>query len=494
MADPTPRTRTQSRDGYLTHYKFAVPDADIGPGTQPHVDASCTADELATVHANTLIIHQNSDLLSATGDGLERWGARLGRERKGATPSSGYVTIGAISAGAAIAAGQRLRYAARNLTFEVTVGATYNNGAQVPIRALTTGPGTNVDAGTIIQFQNPPPGIHTNATIYENTDGTGLTGGANEENDEEYKAVLLDRSSNPPASGNAAAKIAAVEDIPGLGVQKAFCYPACLFPGTTGIAFTMRPSVSGASRLPNGAQIAQVEALLKDQFPADDGIIVASGLNQDVVVAIEVTWRTGVTGWADAGPWPEFQSGDPVHVTTGGAGITSSVFRVTTADVYATAPAVGQTIALYDTGTRTFKRKRISAVTVVSANHTWELTFDTSTPGVTDTFIPESGAIVSPWSESLVTVVEPILTYFDRQGPGEQVDPFPDPGQRQRRVPTPTPETYPSRIENRLVDGLFDVVSDAELVKPDPPFSTTVGTPGVLFYLHKLSDLGVFPQ
>ena len=108
--------------------------------------------------------------------------------------------------------------------------------------------------------------------------------------------------------------------------------------------------------------------------------------------------------------------------------------------------------------------------------------------------MPVSGQVASPWSPSLSSVVEPILSYVDKQGPGEQQSTFGDVGLRQRRFPPPAPDAYPSKIENRILDSIFAVVADAEVVEPATPYATIVGTPGVELYVHAVSDIGVYPQ
>lgn len=109
-------------------------------------------------------------------------------------------------------------------------------------------------------------------------------------------------------------------------------------------------------------------------------------------------------------------------------------------------------------------------------------------------FVPANGAMLSPWAASLPSLVEPVLTYFDAQGPGEMFASFSDPGWRKRRVPEPGPDSSPSKIENRMLDGLFELVSDVTIAAPTVPYATTVGTPPALAYLHRLTDLAIFPQ
>jgi len=115
---------------------------------------------------------------------------------------------------------------------------------------------------------------------------------------------------------------------------------------------------------------------------------------------------------------------------------------------------------------------------------------------VSDTdFIPTIGDLVSPWSDSLDAMAEPIIVAFGKLGPGEQVSTFPDPGYRQRRAPS-SPAEWPSVLTNKtLLDDLFNIpqVQDASIVLPSSiPYATTVGTPGISVNLLKLGGLAAY--
>ena len=141
-----------------------------------------------------------------------------------------------------------------------------------------------------------------------------------------------------------------------------------------------------------------------------------------------------------------------------------------------------------------FERKTISFVSEVVANRTWDLTFDMSA-GASTLFVPANGALVSPWSDSLDLILPPILDYFDHMGPGEMYDPLPDPGRRGRRQPE-NPEEWPSELSNKidaLVQGV-SAVRSATLAEPGTTEPTSVGTPGVLAYLRRLTDIAVYSE
>lgn len=470
---------------------------DVGPKTIPYLLGTLVADALLPIIANNLAIGRATLLQNARGTRLDKLAVAQGTRRLDATSSTGYVTVGASVGGGIIQAGDVLVQEYTGNRFQVLVTNLYLDGNQVPVQALDTGPETNIDAGTVLTFSNPRQGINPKATVAEQSDGSGLTGGHEEETDQQLIDRIISLRTNPPASGNAAEIIAEVEKAgTGVPVEKAFVIPAWAGPGTVCVIFTVRPTATG-SRIPNGVQMGIIQALVEAAFPADDSITVAFVLAQGVSVAFKVTWRRGASGWTDQTPWPPYQGNFGVFVTNGGGATppTSSFARVTTLTPFTTAPQAGQTVALYNLATKSFARKKILSVAVVSAGLTWDLEFDMSN-NASDPFIPASGARVSPWSDSLNLLPAAVVSYMAQLGPGEQFASFPDPGQRQRRQPE-SPVSWPSVISNAdVVAGVkaTGVVSDVDLVLPSTPYAAAVGVPGVSVNLLQLTDLGIFPQ
>lgn len=485
------RSRAQIRDKYLRDYRFRIPDADTSEQTQPYVDASCFADGLMPTEANAQLVALATSILTSKGKDLDDDGAELGVPRRPAEPSVGYLVCVASIGGALVTQGDQFRYSPSNLVLSCLTTKVYQSGDLIPVQALTTGPATNLPGGTSVTVTNPGPGLVGTLLVFTNTDGSGLSGGADAESDDSYRARLIDHLQTPPADGNEQAVVEVLEKIAGLAVEKGYVVPAIFGPGTKAVFFTVPPASQGASRQPNAAQLAIAQAAVEDAFSGDDGYFLASGSDHLVRVSVKVTWNAGGAGWVDAVPWPPFQAA-PVLVMASAA---PGAMDVGVASSTITAPTPGNSIALYNSVTRTFAVKRILTVTPVTPNVRYTLTFDMTTPGASDpTFVAAVAAIVSPWSPSASSIVAPILSYVDAQGPGEMVASFSDPGRRQRRYPPPAPNAWPSKIENRMVDGLFAFVSDAVIVEPTIPFATTVGTPGTLFYLHRTSDIGVFAE
>lgn len=490
-------TRDAEIERWKRSFRVRVPGADTGAGTQPDVDARVAADVVMPLYAAAKTTSENSVLESARGAALDQWAEREGVDpRREAIGASGFVTAETSSGGSNIQAGDELVHEDSGLRFAVIQTDHYEDGDPIAIVGVDTGPATNFGAGTVLKWTSPRPGCGAVASVLEQSDGSGLSGGRERESDDEFRDRILEEKRTRAASGNDAEYQLLAQATPQVAVQKAFTYPAILGPGTTCVVFTMRPAVSGGSRIPNSAQVALVESHVVAAMPADDGAFFAllAEQNADVVYAVE--WSEAATGWADLVPWPPYYapSGSPSSVIVGSVTSSTNFTLVTNTSDYTSVaqPEVGQTICFFDPDELEFLPKRILSV---SGNGPWDIVVDT-TNNVSDTgYTPAFGQRVMPWSESLNALLPGIKAYFDSLGPGEQVYTFYDEGRRQRRQPRP-PRSWPSTLTTRdLIRALDDVdeVDDVSLLEGDG-IAPAVGTPGVLSYILKLRYVSVFPQ
>lgn len=485
--------RNELRDQYLRDVAFYSDGAqDVGDGSQPWIDGSVLADQLVPAYLRIKTSGENLVLTKSTSAATESWAASKGQtERIGAIGASGYVQISASTGGTTIFAGDELRETSTGLRFQVSETGTYADEDVVPVTGLDTGTATNLDPGTVLTWTSPRPGCGSTATVWEDADGSGLSGGRAEETDAEVIARLIEAGRNPPASGNDAQYQALVKATPGLAVQQGFTYPAILGPGTVGIAFTLQPAIPGGDRIPNAAQMTLVENWLQSQVPHDDQFFVCTLTSEPVDVAMEVQWQEGADDWTDTVPWPPYYSGtSAIKVTAVTSATYFTLGRASGNYSGAQQPIAGQTIAFFDASNRTFSKKRILSFTGTGP---WVITVD-PTNNVSDlTFTPAVGDRAMPHSPSLELVLDPVLSYFDTLGPGEQVASFFDAGYRQRRTPAP-PKSWPSTVGARLINGVQDLaaVADASLQEPTTPLACPVGTAATESYLHQLRGLAVF--
>lgn len=503
------------RQAWRIRQHQANPDAQpvkIGPKSIPYLITAVFADMIAPMAANSVMLARAYLIRQTFGDRLIRRAAELGLSPLPATSSSGYVVAQQIAAaGATIDLGTTLLHVPTGQSFQVqgALGQIYQNGALIPVTGTTLGPLSNLAVGSVLTFTNPPAGVSISATVQGQADGlgnvVGLSGGRDAETDPQLQARMIDRLSNPPASGNAADIIFEVERTTGVPVEKCWVIPAISGPGTVAVLFTVRPDPLTGSRLPNSVQLGQVEANLTSLFPVDFAITVCVLQTVSTYVVLRVTWRSGVPGFVDTSPWPPvgpqvtspvtwanvYVQPSPAPTNTGARLACQAVDPTTQIAATIHAPVPGQTIGVFDVPSSTFKRKRILTVNALNP-FTWDVAFDI-TAGASDTYTPSAYQGVSAWSDSLNSLPDAIAAVFAAMGPGEQVAVFPDPGTRQRRQPR-SPDTWPSILANADIVGAVKgtgVVGDVIFEWPPTPYATPTGVPAVSSYLLELGDVAV---
>lgn len=508
-------TRQQLHDKFLTWILVRNPAEDTRPGGQPDLDANVWADVGTMILSQAITIAGGVSRSTSSGSQVDTWLSLFGTQRLGAVGAGGSVAVSASSAGAQILAGDVLTYLQTGFKYEVTVGGTYANGQPVPISGIDTGPQTDLPAGSVLTFLTSRPGVTSlNATVLPQADGSGLSGGAGPEDDPDAIARMQYLASNPPASGNDAEYQSAITAIPSVAIQQGFTVTSPQGMGSIGVMFTLRPGSPGANRIPSAGQIATVASLIAGQFPGDDGIYMCPIVAYPINVVLKLTWGRNVPGWTDSRLFPNYNPSPNLVVASpiASGALTPLLFRVSSA-VMADVPQVGQNIGFLDLPNLTFRRKKILTVTTIDATH-YDLSVDTTT-GLSDTtYTPLTGQPCCPWSDSLQSLITPVVTYFDALGPGEQFSSFFDPGLRQRRSP-PSPQFWPNQITNRLLGGaivpqaaqgpqqnqppvstLFTLptLNDVQLTEPVVPFSAPVGSPGVYSNMLTLASIVAFPQ
>lgn len=482
-------SRDTIRDKYLRDYGLRNPSADTSQKSQPYIDASVEADTLVPLYANIKKLGEYAAGQNHSGAALVADAKKLGTAPLPAAGATGFVLIAASSGGGTIYQGDEIR-ALNNggLRYQCLRTSRYLDGDAVPVGGIDTGPATNLPAGTILTWTTPRPGIAPKATVQDQGGGAGLTDGRNAESDQDLDTRLIALRADPPASGNDAEYQAAIAETPGIFPQQGFTYPAIVGPGSMAFCFTLRPASPGASRKPSAAQIASVLAYIVGLFPGDDSISACSIVEVPTAIKYAVTWAIEADGWVDLSPWPDSTTAPTVTTVPGPALATN--FWLTSGAGSPVAPQVGQSIAFYDAANQAWRQKKIAFVT---GSNPWNITV--TTDGSSDTtYAPVSGQLASPWSDSLVAVTQPTVSYFDSLGPGEQVASFFDPGLRQRRSPR-SPGTWPSQITRKILAPLDDLptIEGIDLLSPSTPYATPVGTAGVSSNLLTLGDIAVYP-
>ena len=486
-------TRDQLFTENLRLMKLRAPAAvAVGDGEQANYDAAVLTDATLPIYGECVRASAGDDLDGKTGSELDTVLSDCGLPpRAPAKGASGFVKVSASVGGAQVVGddgtpgtGDELKNNNTGILYEAEISGIYVDAQACAVVGVTTGPSTNLAAGAVLQWASPRPGMNITATVL----APGLTGGSNQESDDQVRARIRSSRANPAASGNDAAYIAAAKATPGIAVEQAFMYSDWNGPGSTFMVFTIVPAQPGASRIPNNAQIGLVQGYVISQFDRSDacafGFITAQNRN----VKLAVKWVPNVASWFDNIPWPP---NDGFDYTAAGTP-TATAFNITCSGA-GTAPQVGQNIAFFDKTNLRFVVKRILSV-VAHAGPNWDIVVDQSNNASDTTFAPAVGAFVSPWSTSLGLLVLPVVTFFDGLGPGEMFGVFFDNGFRQKRNP-PDPQFFQESVTSAITAQLLDLaaINNVTVLSPALPFAPTVGTPGVTVRLLVLSDLGVVP-
>lgn len=482
--------------------QFRAPTIVVTQGTLPDIDAAWMADALMPFYAEAVRQAENGTL-----DGMTTQ-AELDQEcidsglptNLPAAGASGFFVVTASTGGGLIQAGDEIRNKLTGIRYRCTQTAVYTNGSNCPITAIDVGPQTNLAPGTLLTVSSPRPGITPDGTVYQQSDGSGLTGGALQETLDQQRARIRASRANPAVSGNDAAYQLAALGTLGLAVQQAFTYPAIVGSGTGCVIALLRPSAPGASRIPTTTQIAAIKAQVLGQMPKDDSVAFALIIAQPIDLILKVRWSPGVAAWSDAVPWPPYSAFDTYKITNTTTP-TATSFSIGTTDPGWVAPQVGNNIALYNaaavtstTPSSAFVVKRILSVVTTSPGH-WTVGVDTSNNASDTQFVPAVGDPVGPWSASLGSLVLPVVQYFDALGPGEQVATFYDPGFRQKRSPA-DPAFWPASLTTKVLVPILDLpaILDAQVASPVLPFAPNVGVPYVSSNLLTLNHLAVYAE
>jgi len=142
------------------------------------------------------------------------------------------------------------------IIYEVTEEATIAAGqALVTVIATTAGANTNAAAGTTLNLIETVSGIDSTATV----NGDGITGGADLESLESWRARYLDRIQKPPQGGNANDYVQWALEVP--GVTRAWSYPLELGEGTITVRFVRDDD----DVIPTEQDVETVEAYINDR-------------------------------------------------------------------------------------------------------------------------------------------------------------------------------------------------------------------------------------
>jgi uncharacterized phage protein gp47/JayE len=157
--------------------------------------------------------------------------------------------------------------------------------ATVAVTALVAGADGSRVVGTLLSLQSPIAGVDSVVTVASG----GLSGGADQEDIEDYRLRVLARLQDPPQGGSAADYVAWAKEI--TGVTRAWCYPLEDGAGTVTVRFVRDDD---ASIIPDSGEVATVHAHLNTLKPATAALSVQAPVAVPLDMTIEVVPDTSV--------------------------------------------------------------------------------------------------------------------------------------------------------------------------------------------------------
>lgn len=496
----TVKTRDQWADDRCRFLRMRNPNAKTGPDETDRVDALVLADQLLYCSNDAKILAGRVSLQDRTGSQLDEVGrptseGGLGVPRPGAEGASGALVISCTASGTTIVNGSTLRLP-NGVAYAVTLAAgdsgARTDGSTFSVVCTEAGPQTNLPAGTKLVWDSPPPGCFATAIVYAQQDGSGLTGGHEEMDDDAYRAILAEAQANPAGGGNDAEIQRYIQDsrAHGVAVEKAFTYAGVAGHATMGFSFTMRGQSVLSSRIPSPDQMNIVADYLMSKMPATDGYIKLQPVADPLRLSFRISWIQN--GWANSVQWPVFRTTDKYQIASDSA--TAVTFTVECAGVYNYGslpdPVAGQVIALYDAINCRFVRKTIRSI---AGTGPWTITCETLANSSDLSYMPVTGQWVMPWADGLADIARLSVAYVRAMGPGEITATPPRDGARRRRLPRPNGVNWPSRMDGRLAATINSLPSVERIDHIDgADYVTTIGG-AFAVCLADLTDIGVYP-
>lgn len=198
---------------------------------------------------------------------LARWASMFISEKVPASAATGTATFiaefgSAIPADTLLQSLDGVRY---KVDADVQVTAS---PVTVAVSALEAGENGNRSTGQALSLVSPIAGVQPAATVVV------MSGGADIESDEAYKARLAYRIQNPPQGGSKSDYVRWALEVP--GVTRAWAYPLELGAGKITIRFVRENDGAGALAIPDSSEVAAVQAYIDTKaFATATPVVVA---------------------------------------------------------------------------------------------------------------------------------------------------------------------------------------------------------------------------
>jgi len=235
------------------------------------------------LHGHLAYIAQQIIYDTAEMEYLERWAAIWGIYRKAAEYASGSVSFTGIT-GSVIPLGTEVKTAEETiytLDADVTLVDGAGSGA---VTAAVAGADGNADDGVILTLISAVEGVDTAATV----GAEGITGGFDQESDDDLRGRFLARIRQAPHGGAAFDYVTWALEIP--GVTRAWCYPQHQGLGTVGVTFVCDDQED--SIIPSPTTVAAVQAHIDYKRPVTADVLVYAPTPVELDLTIQLTPAT----------------------------------------------------------------------------------------------------------------------------------------------------------------------------------------------------------
>jgi len=486
-----PANADELKGQFLRDVRLGAIDAGLAePPTTPGTDWDLLATAVANMgllgFANVNAIEDDANILNATGQALEDARKAEGLPEVPPAGATGKLVI-SVEGVTTIVNGLEFTYPS-GLRGRVTSG--YVNPAdqsEVNVAAIDTGLNSNLRAGEIVRFKNPPVNLSVEAKV---STGEPLTGGTEEESDDRKRDRILNVRRNKPAGGNWAHIRQIVLDALG-SVQDVYVYPALGGPGSVKVVPVKDFDLTqdDFSRALSSTALDVVRLAIQSNLPTPQEVVVNAVVNQVADFTIKLTIPDSTLaggngrGWSDPAPWPRLVGAETSTPITA----INATYDVITVDADTTvAPIPGLThVAWWSQVDRKFYQALVLAQ--AGAAGAWLLTLDRPLVGKNGAgpVVGGTGDFVCPAAESIDLYGAAWVDIFRSLGPGENTT---DAGRlpRAKRHPYVSDED-PSTLTNSVLTKLvqkFPEITDIEygLKSPAAPTvpASVVTAPNVL--------------
>ena len=212
---------------------------------------------------------------------LQRWASIWGITRIPAAYAAGKTNRTGTD-GSVIPEGTRFRRS-DGWEYESIADATIASGtASVDVEAVTAGLDGNCDAAVTLSLVTPIAGVNSSGEV----DGDGITGGADEESVELWRARVLDRIRRPPMGGAAVDYEKWALEVP--GVTRVWVYPEWMGPGTVGVTFVRDGDGEGVEIIPDASEVEAVQDYIDALRPVTANVTVFAPTPDEVDYTITI--------------------------------------------------------------------------------------------------------------------------------------------------------------------------------------------------------------